>query len=184
MADNGNTSGGVARTGTQAGLVDSLGNSSQVSVLWDTSNTWSLRPNAVPADGNAQLFKGYLDTTDTSTTTVNITDIPYLVYDAYVYFDGGNTTNLSGFYAVNDGVSPVQSEGPYLDSANWPIEDGGYAFIEAKKPGDTGNVAAFTGLRGTSLTITATPDNRRAPINAIQIVAVVPELVVNSTAAT
>ena len=43
-----------------------------------------------PADADAALMKGYLDTNDTSSTTVSIADLPpqWLEYDVYVYFDG------------------------------------------------------------------------------------------------
>jgi hypothetical protein len=181
VANNGTTSTGGAQVGEQTGLVTAKGVSTTATIEWSANNTWIVATPR-PADTNAQLFKGYLDTTDTSTTSVAIDGVPFDYYDMYVYFDGDAALGRSGMYSVDDGDT-VHTQGPHLDSANWPIAAGGGEFILADEPNEAGNYAIFRGLSGDSVTLTARatdPIAFRAPINAIQLVAYPTPLVVNA----
>jgi hypothetical protein len=131
-------------------------------------------------------MKGYLDTTNTSTTTVTVSDIPaeFGQYDVYVYIDGDATAGRAGNYTISsaDGTRMATVS----DTANWPVAAGGGAFTRANEnahdvsttPGFTsGNFLVFTGMDDPSFTLTAQgslagASPPRAPINAIQIVQV------------
>ncbi len=158
-------------TGSISALVDGDGASVDATVTWASAGIWSIVDAAVnvPADQNAALMNGYLDTSDVSTTTVQVENIPYRFYDVVVYLDGdsGDGTR-AGNYTVN-GVTRTQIG----DAANWPVAAGGGAFVEAMGNNVSGNYIVFRGLSGGTATITATPTSTtffRAPINAIQII--------------
>jgi hypothetical protein len=174
-------------------LVDRAGATlAGTNVMWTSNNLWTISPDD-PADGDASLFKGYLDTNDTSTTTVMISDLPstWAEYDVVVYLDGDASAGRIGDYTIsstNDG-SHVAS---VSDTANWNVAmaaGGSYARANENAsaltttPGSTtGNYLVFPGRTDLSFTLTAQgslsgPSPPRAPINAIQIVAtrIIPE---------
>jgi len=160
----------------QAGAVYDLVNDANAQttadISWTANNTWQISA-AAPADGNAAIYKGYLDTTEFSTTTVNVAQIPFALYDVYVYFDGDTALGRSGKYTIDTSTLAPITQGEYLDNANWPIAAGSGAFALADAPGEAGNYALFRNLSGESFALTATPfggPNPRAPVNAIQIV--------------
>jgi len=137
-------------------------------VTWVCNNTWSVS-TGTPADANARLMNGYLDTHTTSTTTVTLSNVPYPVYDVVVYFDGDGN-GRSGAYRVTDGAADVLKS-PLLDNWNWPITTGGGIFTLADS-GQAGDYAYFRRFTNPSATITATTRgiDFRAPLNAVQIV--------------
>ncbi|MEZ6086550.1 MAG: CSLREA domain-containing protein [Pirellulaceae bacterium] len=95
-----------------------------------------------------------------------------------MYVDSSNTSS-AGRYFVDDGFTQRQTH-ISSDTANWPIDVGGDAFVQSTADGDAGNYIVFRGLTGTQLEIFATPDNFRAPINGIQIVGYAPRLTVDT----
>jgi hypothetical protein len=181
VADNQATSTGGAQAGSATDLLDSDGNATGASVSWVANNTWVIG-GATPGTGTAQAFKGYLDTTSTSTTSVTFDSVPYSLYDVYVYFDGDEAIGRNGLYSVTSGLQTLD-QGPYFDRANWPIGGETTDFVLADEPNEAGNYAVFRGLTGQQLTVTARPADTaafRAPLNAIQIVGYPLPLVVNT----
>jgi hypothetical protein len=160
-------------------------------VSWTSNNLWTIT-DADAADSDAALMKGYLDTNDTSSTTVSISDLPsqWAEYDVYVYFDGDSNAGRAGNYTIastNDGSHTASVS----DTANWNLTAAGGTFTRANEnahdlttnPGFTpGNYLVFPGRHDLSFTLTALgslagASPPRAPINAIQLVAtrLVPE---------
>jgi hypothetical protein len=161
-------------------------------VSWDSNNVWTVSATA-PADSDGALMKGYLDTNDTSSTTVEVSGLPsqWAEYDVYVYFDGDSDAGRAGNYTIsssNDGDASATE----IDTANWDLgmtPGGTYnranenASELVTSPGfTTGNYLVFPGRHDLSFTLTAMGSQAaafppRAPINAIQLVAtsVIPE---------
>jgi hypothetical protein len=161
------------------------------SATWAANNLWTIATTA-PFDQEANLMKGYLDTNDTSSTTVTVSDLPaqWAEYDVYVYLDGDASAGRAGNYTLtstNDGTDVTTM----ADTANWNLGAGGGTYTRANEnahestttPGFTsGNYLVFPGRRDLSFTLTAQGSLAgalppRAPINAIQLVAtrLVPE---------
>ena len=135
--------------------------------------------------GNRRLMKGYIDTTNTSTTTVTLAGLPQQTYDVYVYVDGDNKTyDRSATYAIS---------GPGITTTNVSVTDAagvnfGTTFTRAAN--SSGNYVKFT-VAASGFTLTATPTlptggTRRAPVNGIQVVPVappVPDFTISATPA-
>lgn len=156
--------------GSATDLIDSTGATlAGTAVTWNANNTWLVSSDE-PAPGNSSLMAGYLDTSDSSTTTVTVTNIPYSTYMVYVYCDG-DATGRYGTYTARAGGEEVLTRTQARDQANWPIAAGGGEFVQVGEDGAPGNYILFRGLSGGTLTLTATPNGGvRAPINGIQII--------------
>lgn len=161
-------------------------------VSWSSNNLWTIVADDA-ADGNAALMKGYLDTNDTSATTVTVDAIPatWTEYDVYVYFDGDSSAGRAGNYTI-DSATDGPDTATIIDTANWPVTlAGDGVFVRANENADemttapgftSGNYLVFPGRHDGSFTLTAQGSQAasfppRAPINAIQIVAtqIIPE---------
>lgn len=158
---------------------------------WTSSNSYTIS-TADAADQDAALMKGYLDTTNTSITTVQIADLPaeWLEYDVYVYIDGDSNAGRAGNYTISS-LLDGDDTATVSDTANWNLAMAGGTYTRANEnasdlttaPGFTpGNYLVFPGRHDLSFTLTAQGSQAgasppRAPINAIQVVAtrVVPE---------
>lgn len=133
---------------------------------------------------NFALMLGYLDTTDSSTTTVTVNGVKFPLYDVIVYGDGenGSATRVAKYALTATSGSATK----YVLDAGDTDFAGGYIEADSTTGGPSasaGNYCRFPNVRGTSFTVTATgeyaSDNHpRAPLNAIQIapVNVVPVL--------
>jgi len=150
------------------------------SVAWSSNNTYTITTTGF-GDQDAAMMKGYLDTNNTSLTTVTVADLPsdWLEYDIIVYFDGDGSNSRQGQYELTADSGDV-TLGPFADNANWPVATGGNAFAQAVAPGGNGNFMLFSDVSGSGFTLTTRPMSGsppRAPINGIQIIAtsVVPE---------
>ena len=184
---------GFTGTAAAGSLVDKNGASvAGANVSWEANNLWTITATA-PADADAALMKGYLDTNDTSSTTVSISDLPpeWLEYDVYVYFDGDSNAGRAGNYTIsstNDGSHSVT----VTDTANWDLAmAAGGTYNRANENASeltttpaytTGNYLVFPGRHDLSFTLTSQGSDAnalppRAPINGIQLVAtrLVPE---------
>ncbi|HEY7595385.1 MAG TPA: hypothetical protein VH969_19700, partial [Actinophytocola sp.] len=84
---NWNTAAGAAST-TPLALVDATGTATGGTVTWTANSVWML-PTTDHA-GDRRMMKGYLDSTNTSTTTVSVARLVPRTYDVYVYVDGDN----------------------------------------------------------------------------------------------
>jgi hypothetical protein len=177
---------GFSGTAAAGSLLDKNGASlAGTNVTWAANNLWTIAAG-VPADQDGNLMKGYLDTNDTSSTTVTVSDLPstWAQYDVYVYLDGDANAGRAGNYTIastNDGTDMATMS----DTANWAIATAGGTYTRANEnahessttPGFTpGNYLVFPGRSDLSFTLTAQGSLAgalppRAPINAIQLVA-------------
>jgi hypothetical protein len=171
--------------GTQNNLnADNLGVSAPTaaSVTWSSPNTWSSRGrgeenNTAPAGNSNNLMTGYLDTQGEGGQGVSIavSGLPIVspTYDVYVYIQGG-VNGRGGNYTIGGTTKEhtvnVAFTGQFVEDT---IDPG-------TTPGS--NYLVFHGLTGTSFTLTSaatvaasTDPTQRAGVNAIEIVAVVPE---------
>ena len=165
---NWNNATGAARTSGLA-LIDAAGNPTTATATWSSSGNWMTPITDQP--GNRRLMKGYIDTTNTSTTTVTLAGLPQQTYDVYVYVDGDNKTyDRSATYAIS---------GPGMTTTTVSVTDAagvnfGTTFTRAAN--SSGNYVKFT-VAASGFTLTATPTlptggTRRAPVNGIQVVPV------------
>jgi autotransporter-associated beta strand protein len=153
--------------GSASSLVQNNGSTSPAAVAWSSNNLWStLVPDTA---GNNRMMKGYLDTTDTSTTSVTVSGLPagYTSggYEVYLYVDGQSnaTDNKQGRYTLDGSLITL------VDAANTDFSG---TFTLANN--GTGNCIVFTNRTTSGFTLTATPNplqpGGRAPLNGIQIV--------------
>ena len=156
-------------SGSAAALLDDTGTATGAQTVWNSNSTWSL--NIAEAPGNFRMMKGYLDTGMSTTTTVTLSNLPaYLTqngFDVYVYVDGDNFETRRGLYSIN-AITQAATDTINTDYSG--------TFVKAVN-GGAGNYVVFSGLSGSSFTLSATPDQsdsalfKRAPVNAIQLVA-------------
>lgn len=171
---------GGNKSGSVANLADSTGASTGAGLTWFSNNAWS----GVVDEGtpNGRLIKGYLDTDDATTTTVEIAGIPYATYDVVVYVEGSNAEGRIGKY---EAIAGTGLGGGVLDTVyrreNADYWDG--VFDEATggsaATATYGDYVVFRGLTSSTLTLAATPAgapagdvNPRAPLSGFQIVEV------------
>ncbi len=154
--------------GSLPALVDDTASSTGASVSWASNNTWST--NIPDSPGNNRMMKAYLDTTNTSTTTVQLSNLPgsFARYDVYVYFDGDNGGEArTGIFKI----------GPALISGTDAANTNFSGTFTLASGGSAGNFVLFPDVTGNAFTVTATPGpssggTRRAAVNGIQIVAI------------
>ncbi len=162
-----NWNNGTGNNNSLASLQDNLGLPTSASASWAANNPWANGIADTP--GNSRMMNGYLDTTNTSTVTVTVSALSSLFtsngYDVYVYCNCDGSTTRSGDYTLG---------GTTIHEQNMPPFTG--AFVQANN--SQGNYVKFTGLTGSSFTLTARPSpvggGQRSPVNGLQIVAHVP----------
>ena len=143
-------------------------------VAWTSNNTWSStglgEENNTGTGENGDLMGGYLDTGGLGGTPVTITvaNLPVVspAFDVYVYTQGG-VNGRGGTYTL--GTTTKEHTGMTAFAGTF-VED-------TIDPGqqDASNYLVFRGVTGTGFTLTGVPtigNPARAPINAIEIVAV------------
>ncbi len=160
----------LGNTGQISTLVDETNTAMDGVLTWNANSTWAIGDplTTPPFDADGALMNGYLDTSDVSTTTVQVENLPYRRYDVVLYVDGdsGNGSRF-GNYTVN-GVTRTG----IIDAANWPVAAGSGTYTEAIGNNSSGNYLVFRNVSGGTVNITATPTTPaalRAPLNGIQI---------------
>ena len=174
QVDNWNN--GTGASGTVSNLIDSTGTSTTADVSWQVLNTWDLQNG----DGNGtdqDMMSGYLDNFGASGPSdfITISEIPYVKYDVYVYFNRGDAT-FSGLNA-NDGIN---NNTYYGFDNGFSYAANGYDLTSDDNVGDgwTGaNVFKFDNYSGSTLFLD-NPANPGVPpgdwkiyVQGIQIVA-------------
>jgi hypothetical protein len=178
--------------GTDVGSLElNTGGPSTATVTWASPNTWAstrgtAMNNQFPAGGNRNLMTGYIDSNNAagvSMVTVNNIDpsIRSAGYDVYVYFLGDSQDNRGGGYTLTSGSQSIVKYGSTLGTATAHVEDPGTDVDNSLD----GTYLRFRNVTGSSFTVTGdarltTPvppiagqtNGFRAPINAIQIVAI------------
>ncbi len=82
-----------------APLIDEAGTNTTAAFVWNANGMWTTPIADQP--GNRRMMKGYLDTSNTSVTTISVTGLDARDYDVYVYADGDNRTfTRSAAYSV------------------------------------------------------------------------------------
>jgi len=175
------TAGAVARsgwnslsgaTGTNQVLNDNSGTATTATVTWSAPNTGS--NGGTSTGGNDSLLRGYLDTTATGVISATVTNIPYSIYNVYVYALGDGGERVGEYWAK----STVSAGG--TDTGGKIIHYSGIstqALQDATATG-TGNYVVFTGLTGSTCVIsgqafqypTAGSNGFRGNLNGFQIV--------------
>lgn len=160
-----------AQTASGSGLwlTDATGKPSGATVVWSANGTY----NTTVSDtaGNNRMMRNYLDTGNTTTTTVTVSGLMANPngWNVYVYFDGSNTETREGKYTISGaGITTASILG--FDTAN--VDFGG-SFIQASN--SPGNYVLFSIPNVSGFTLSATPINDsdsypRAPVNGIQII--------------
>jgi hypothetical protein len=142
-------------------------------VTWSANGGWSTPIADQP--GSARMMKGYLDTTSSSTTTVQVAGLAAGSYDIYVYADGDNTGHERGAAYTISGAGVATTTINLTDAANANF---GSTFTRAEN--SHGNYVRFSiDLGGGGFTLQAVPTTpeagvRRSPLNGIQIVPTTP----------
>ena len=168
---------GASQTAPQTLNIDLNSGSvaSTATVIWNSNNTWSStglgEENNTAAGDNRDLMAGYLDTTDVTVTTVNVTGLNSagfnLGYDVYVYIQGG-VNGRGGDYTI--GSTTIHHDTSAAFNGTF-IQD-----TTAVGPDTDGsNYIVFRNVTGDAFQISATPTVGapfRAPLNAIEVVAI------------
>jgi hypothetical protein len=148
---NWNDEGG--KTGAGVTLNNDAGADSGASLSFNTDGLWTA--NTGRSDGNQALLDGYLDALNATDTSVSITNVPYAVYDVYLYFDSDVAGRL-GEYTVN-GVTQIAE-----------VDHSGT--LELATSTQAGTYIEFARVTGDLDLITAIPDTFRSPLSGIQLV--------------
>jgi hypothetical protein len=162
---NWNTATGATRS-TPLALKDEAGAASGATVTWTSDNVWST--SIADQAGNARMMKGYLDNGSGSASTVTVAGLPAAAYDVYVYADGdsGGGTRTGAYQISGAGITTTTVN--LTDAAT------NFNGTFAQASNSSGNYVKFS-VNASGFRVTATPgstsdSNRRAPVNAIQIV--------------
>ena len=150
-------------------LWDSSGANSGASITYSCDDLWQIQSSSRPAndaDGtyNMQMLNGYLD----NNSSIAISSIPYSSYEIIVYFSGDTAGRVR---TVSDGSTTYDFTG--MGSA--AISGANALFTQTTDTtgaNPTADYAIFTGLSGTSQTITSTGAAGSGGISGFQIVAV------------
>jgi fibronectin type 3 domain-containing protein len=168
VLSNWNNAAGLSGSG-QA-LVDSTGAASGATLTWNDPKSASSTSISDTA-GNDRMMKYYLDASDTTTTTVTVSNLASNPngYNVYVYFDGNNSETREGAYTISGtGITTTTING--TDTANTDFSG---TFTQANNSAGNylvfaiGNVSGFT-VKATAVANGATYP--RAPLNGIQII--------------
>ena len=180
---------GIANSGTLPGLLDANGIATTASVSWTSPNTYF---TAIPDQpGNNRMMKGYLDNSDATPNTVNVSGLhgSFATYDVVAYFDGGNEASgglpgptRSSLYRLTStdelGVHGCQGqgvEGSTIAGTDAGGVDFSGTFLQAAN-GSAGNYVLFLNCTGSSFQLApvhgqSSNTEVRAPINGVQILA-------------
>ena len=149
--------------GAAGQISDNLALPTPLSVTYSCNDIWQLGIADTP--GDIRMMNGYLDSSDTSITTVTVSGVPgsFLSsgYDVYVYCNSDGT-GRSGDYTI--GNVTIRA----LDNA---VFSGAYT----QANNSAGNYVVFLNVNANTFTLSAQADQAsngfRAPVNGIQIVA-------------
>jgi Bacterial Ig domain len=167
---NWNNATGASRS-TPLALNDETGAASGATVTWTANSMW-MTPITDQA-GNRRMMRGYLDTTNSSVSTVTVAGLAAGSYDVYAYGDGdnGGATRTSAYRISGMGITTTTIN--LTDAANTNFNT---AFTQATN--SNGNYVKFS-ISASGFTLTATPGTTsdgtaRAPLNGLQIVPTAP----------
>jgi hypothetical protein len=152
-------------SGSANNVVDNSGAVTTADVSWASQwGTWSCNRGA-DTSGNAKLMTGYLDPTWSDYhVTVTVSQIPYALYDVYVYV-GSASPNATGH--VDDGTTTNSYTVSYTSGAAFP------GFVETTDTAEgnpVANYAKFGGKTNSSVTLTTSRLGNASGMFGVQIV--------------
>ena len=172
--------------GSAPDLVDGTGAATTADVSWTSSNSWGgaglLGP---PADPDHRMITAWLD--DGAGLNVTVSEIPYAVYDAYIY---GSSDDWAPFvntgkalrWSVNGSTEATAGVFAYFDADPWPdgasVESDFYTGVHVDGSTGTDNPSylRISGLVGDlSIGGFGNTSASRSPISGIQIVSATDE---------
>jgi Concanavalin A-like lectin/glucanases superfamily/PA14 domain/Bacterial Ig domain/PKD domain/Fibronectin type III domain len=180
-----------------ASLVDYTGNPSGVTAVWSSSANVNYITGSCNADTSTapgRMFKGVIEIRNDEGAlkpTVTLSNIPYLEYDVYVYFDmlgtdSRDTTPMKFTLTPSEGTAPAAIYGQNslltTDSlGDYPNYDTWVGFKESTASSRTdtqanllGNYVVFRGIGASSCTVIADWGNpatgQKVGFSAVQIV--------------
>ena len=150
-------------------LNDSFGNASGATATWSANGVYNT--GVSDTAGNNRMMRNYLDTGNTTTTTVTVSGLPPNTggWNVYVFCDGSNAETRKGTYTISGtGITTTSIIG--IDTANTDFSG---TFIQANN--SAGNYVLFSIPSVSGFTVSATPIANgatypRAPVNGIQII--------------
>ena len=165
-------------SGSQPNLMDSNGLPTTADVTWGGSNpaTWTTGVviNDADADDNDRMMKGYLDyggNGQGSTITIDIQEIPYDVYDLYLYHESqGGDGRVMGV-SLDGGATWVYTKdetGPFGGT----FTEDHHPDVAGAEAGAGGNCILWTGLTADTLSIVTQGQGGgtvRSPVQGMQI---------------
>ena len=178
--ENGNAINAFGSPTAVNGLIDNSGAATSLNIAYQAWGFWSVQGSTPgqDADGsyNRNLLNGYLNAgpagwnPPVTTSFVTLSSIPYAQYDIYVYFSS-DTAGRTG--TLSDGTTTYD----FSTAGPASVSGANAVFTQTTDTGTlypTANYAVFSGLTGSSQTITESPLVRDAwsGIAGFQIVAV------------
>jgi hypothetical protein len=162
------------------GLLDNSGAATSLNIAYQAWGFWSIQSSTPGQDAdttyNRNLLNGYLNAgpagwgPPVTTSSIILSSIPYAQYDIYVYFSSDTAGRTA---TISDGATTysLSTVGPAS------ISGANAVFTQTTDTGalyPTANYAVFSGLTGSSQTITESPlvSDAWSGIAGFQIVAV------------
>ncbi|MGB7746901.1 MAG: hypothetical protein WBN75_06395 [Verrucomicrobiia bacterium] len=150
-------------------LNDFTGTPCGASLTWSANGVYNT--GVSDTAGNNRMMRNYLDTGNTTTTTVTVGWLPPNTagWNVYVYFDGSNPETRKGSYIISGvGIPTTSIYG--IDTANTDFSG---TFVQASN--SAGNYVRYSIPNVSGFTVSATPvangaSTLRAPVNGLQII--------------
>jgi hypothetical protein len=161
--------------GTFNNLIDRTGGFTTADLIWDGDGTWATGAEN-DTTGDHQLFNGYVDDFEAANaggTNVGryvFSQIPFALYDVYVYADSDATDGRRASYTIGGTTFYLSDTKNFLADPTFdPVTSTTAGTFEA------GNYMHFTSLTGASFELVTTAQTFRSFVSGIQVVEVVPE---------
>ena len=158
--------------GTFVNLIDDTGGFTTADTTWDGDGTWAAYAEN-DTSGNHQLFNGYVDDFEaaggggTNVGRYTFAQIPYALYDVYVYADSDATDGRRASYTIGGTTFYLADTKNFnVDPTLDPVTSTTAGTFEA------GNYMHFQGLSGANLELITTAQVFRSFVSGIQIVEV------------
>jgi serine/threonine protein kinase len=149
-------------------LINGGGNRSGATVIWNSpAIAWATYGDN-QADQNAQLLNTFLGNWRTS-ETVTISGIPFSSYNVYVYFTDNHAGHL-GNVAIRETTYYFQTLGPITTRPYPLMQTTATTYDPSGASYPLANCALFTGLSGSSVTITESAESGGSGLAAVEVV--------------
>lgn len=157
---------GSGTSGSLASLKNAVGTTTGMSVAWTTDGSGMAPRSGTVSAPVAKLFSAVLRAGASGSggnATVTVSGIPYATYTIYAYLASPDT-GRNGTVRLNNGIATPWSAQKF---------DASTTFTEVTDYNLVGNYIKWTGLTGSTQTLTVTPSGSYAPIGftGIQVVA-------------